>query len=1372
MFSAPPTPMDCLIDSLSALHSLDKNLNDEGAKCKISSVSEFINYLDDKKYEADVATYFKKFGRVLVIQETNIQKLFDNNQGKGYRVAASSIGGLHPSHLKYIKRIHVIIDSMEGSYFADHLGDNYHYQIAREFVTDFLFDAYKYGRKIKVAGINCASQSSELGTVFTIPVPSDDEPDVVVYTSFTPVVVSMGSGRVLVQGNSAGGTDTEGPKYETVTKPSIIVCSNDSNPLENIQTKDFCEYLHNKDNGADNCGSFERNQYNTISFGFNALDTTDVSREELYHLPSPTMSKRYDKFPGLGNDDTMTITLANLAADLTFSMDKLFSAASCEKVFDDSKRSDLFARKIHDNNRFEKITISVSEPAEYLSSHTDSQNSEKLGYSGNYSVYSYNFNKRVNDPTKPGYLRRIHIGGYGRKACDSIMKRSTRVGELIQRVHEEIAVTPQHRISLNPDSILIPLEGDKQILSTNKATRGSPVLVNDMVARVPHLNKHIFYSFYVNVLSEWIEQKRKADDPVNWIELLQAVFSAVRWTSSPSNFAVVFRQLTNEQGASITIPKGVCWDQKQLKVPAKEEKKMPSKSLPLWLSFLFLIREESGGVNRGACPRFQQFAHHDIDIAAVEQSVQAFISHVNELRNTTSMSCDKDTHDGNTNKRNIKAVKTFVKAIASSSKSGGVFGLGELLAYHIVGILSTGGWLDPNLIRQCTDFSSGNNTAFYLLRCYDLNIRTNKGIIDAIATALPREFYSFEKLAAENIICECARSDSFGANNTSFDTVMIGQNAFIPDIDSEGMVARMKKNRTRRLISGVVSDAIGIQNSDDSIVDLRVADSSADTLLLIQHAFVKKSFPCSNGYNDGKRKAAKVQKKRKKNKHLPNVYPMHQPKWGYKPYSKKRIKFLKHNRMRAMAESVVQEYFNNVVGIASSFSDGDSTILDSLSKMRITNCRQFTLISLQVQQMFAVIGESPLSVEDDPRNDGSTYYKNEMATYVRNFHDLVFNGNTIKLKKKRKRVSRCENSDDDDDYCGSDEDYKDMDEMQISTYCIGAKLPNGKFAVLPRSLVLSELPEKHFLNFDPLHYIVKATMVERGHLSVVDEVQSNNGYNLYRSKLDINGTTFQSSDKVFSSSSSSNSRREALVIGSYRIGSETFYESLTHSRFALMMVVMKCHNMSFEDLFLKNIDVVNLTPDSFYAQDTNRSSSQRIQAPICTFLRSIHGIIAVDFDQLRYMDQSRWMKIDQGRGQLPIDLHQKCWDADRKAYVDLSREKINYYELKKEKTSKWNEGIVQFIQPAKYIIGNYLPINAIKIQICGDDFEDDLIPNGFRRCTVQHNHNNRRLDHYYFSPKQRIRFRSKAEVQKFVKMLDKTNGDELEAYKIFKGAST
>ena len=617
-----------------------------------------------------------------------------------------------------------------------------------------------------------------------------------------------------------------------------------------------------------------------------------------------------------------------------------------------------------------------------------------------------------------------------------------------------------------------------------------------------------------------------------------------------------------------------------------------------------------------------------------------------------------------------------------------------------MGFLSTGGWLHPSLIRQCTDFSSGNNTAFYLLRCYELNVKANKGIIEAISAALPNEFLPFAKLIAENIVCECARADSFGGSDqTSFDTIMIGPNAFIPDVvDTGGMIAKMTNKRTKRLLSGV-TDTIEAQSINDSIVDLRVVDSPPSSLSNIHHAFTTRLFPCSNGHNDGHKKAFRHKKKGKKKKKKSSSSNVsnatHEPKWGYKPFSGKRINLLKGDRMKTVAENVVQEYYNNIVGIASSFGHSDSTMLDCLAKMKITNFRQFSFVSKRVQEMFALVGENPLSLEDDRRKVGTDFYKNEIATYVQNFHDVVFKGNSI---RKRKRQA-------------DDEDYEDMDEMQISNYCIGTKLQSGKFTVLPRASALIEMPAKNFFHFDPIHYIEKATSVRRNSLEVVDQVQSKNGYNLYRSHLDIDGTIYESAEQVFLPSSNSKDC-VAFAVGSHLIGSETFYESITHSRFALMMVVLKRLNKSFEDLFLPRVDVMMAIPHESFAYDLSLSS-QRIKVPICAFLRTVHGIICVDFDQLRYIDQSRSMKIDRGGGSIPVDLHKQIWDPTDKKYVDLGVEKRKYYEMKKERTSKWNEGVVQYLDNAKYIIGNFIPLNAEKIEICGDDFEDNVIPRGF-----------------------------------------------------------
>ena len=68
----------------------------------------------------------------------------------------------------------------------------------------------------------------------------------------------------------------------------------------------------------------------------------------------------------------------------------------------------------------------------------------------------------------------------------------------------------------------------------------------------------MFYSFYVYVLSQWLKQRRLEGVPVWRDELLEAVYTAVRFTSSPSAWAHVFSIVTSSNGVAINkTPPGV-----------------------------------------------------------------------------------------------------------------------------------------------------------------------------------------------------------------------------------------------------------------------------------------------------------------------------------------------------------------------------------------------------------------------------------------------------------------------------------------------------------------------------------------------------------------------------------------------------------------------------------------------------------------------------------------------------------------------------------------------------------------------------------------------------------------------------------------------
>ena len=76
----------------------------------------------------------------------------------------------------------------------------------------------------------------------------------------------------------------------------------------------------------------------------------------------------------------------------------------------------------------------------------------------------------------------------------------------------------------------------------------------DYVGRQPHANKCVFYSFYVQILADWINRRKKSRVPVSFPELLEAVLTAVHWTSSPTSWAYVFKVVTCDEGVSVWVP--------------------------------------------------------------------------------------------------------------------------------------------------------------------------------------------------------------------------------------------------------------------------------------------------------------------------------------------------------------------------------------------------------------------------------------------------------------------------------------------------------------------------------------------------------------------------------------------------------------------------------------------------------------------------------------------------------------------------------------------------------------------------------------------------------------------------------------------------
>lgn len=130
-----------------------------------NDVKEFVHAVIIALYGADSneAKYFIAHGNCVVIQETCVSKMIEDGEHSGYHAKAGKYAGLNLVHRPYVRQIHIIANCKEGAYLANHLGDNYHYQVTRENLGTFLFDCYKQKYSVQIASLNVCGSHDDAG---------------------------------------------------------------------------------------------------------------------------------------------------------------------------------------------------------------------------------------------------------------------------------------------------------------------------------------------------------------------------------------------------------------------------------------------------------------------------------------------------------------------------------------------------------------------------------------------------------------------------------------------------------------------------------------------------------------------------------------------------------------------------------------------------------------------------------------------------------------------------------------------------------------------------------------------------------------------------------------------------------------------------------------------------------------------------------------------------------------------------------------------------------------------------------------------------------------------------------------------------------
>ena len=121
----------------SSEHSRDNNLS------SIQAITDYVYAVNLASNEnQDDAKYLCNFGKVLVIEESDVSRLL----GDGYtsfRGAAGEMAGLNSTLFTYRRRLHMFYDQLECVYFANNLGDSYHYHVRQVNLQHFLMDVHR-----------------------------------------------------------------------------------------------------------------------------------------------------------------------------------------------------------------------------------------------------------------------------------------------------------------------------------------------------------------------------------------------------------------------------------------------------------------------------------------------------------------------------------------------------------------------------------------------------------------------------------------------------------------------------------------------------------------------------------------------------------------------------------------------------------------------------------------------------------------------------------------------------------------------------------------------------------------------------------------------------------------------------------------------------------------------------------------------------------------------------------------------------------------------------------------------------------------------------------------------------------------------------
>jgi len=780
-------------------------VSDESVRDAIDDVVSYVHSTNNAMYGegSDDSQYFGTHGRVFVVEEVDDEFVKENKLCKGYRTCAGEIAGLSKNNAPYRRRIHLLIDCKSGVYGCDNLlRDNYHYQIKQGDLKEYLYDAFTKAR----ANICVAGQENDGGIVDdagirTIPPTCKTSHDCIIYTAATPFAVANTSTYRGCEGGVSPGFEVR-PCFFAING---MGAKEVEHLTSRLRFSKFHSYLSENVNSVGD-GAAARNLKSSIEHGFAFLNCTNTERTELHNLPSPQLTKSNYTRSGVEVGESMADSCAKNMACMTDLLDGVTSLMlpGKGKYFNDEQRNKIYANTIHENNRGEHFVCAMSNGT--LGCHIDRHNDRGEKYGMNITAWEYIRDDNIVSPKEEGYYVRVNQGMYGRNICDTTYKRANQITQLIDDLEHFMDHLPKELKEVSSD-LLNSMDGDLATRYNN----------TNVIARKPHVDKAAgYYSFFVTTLGRWISKRRITGDHVCFDELTEALLTAVRWTPSPSAWAYVFESITSDEGFELEIPNqlGLSRDlginPRNGKLPRMKSHESP---LPLFVQYILGSIQLLGGVAKGSHVRFQPSTglteiDLEMELTSLKQLKVLLATVVDDTHKIVGKIAEPQSDSEIITKaEQLRPIThNFIRDASLPVAQGGVLGFGMLISHHYIMILALGGWIDCAHSLN-TIFSKGNGTADFLLIEYNLNVRTNPNIIDAVSGSSLFDSYGVNRRnVAENSTCKMGsghREDNEQARQT-YDTLDLSMDSFIPQISSGTHQALFHDGSFKRIISGTV----------------------------------------------------------------------------------------------------------------------------------------------------------------------------------------------------------------------------------------------------------------------------------------------------------------------------------------------------------------------------------------------------------------------------------------------------------------------------------------------------------------------------------------------------------------------------------------